>query len=91
MCYISEPLVPEPSASEVEMAIDKLKRHKFPGIDQIPAELIKAGSRKICLEVHKLITSIWKKEKLPEKWKEPIIVPIHKKGDKTNCNNYRGI
>ena len=32
-----EPLVPEPSASEVELAIDKLKSHKSPGIDQIPA------------------------------------------------------
>jgi len=28
---------------------------------------------------------------LPEEWKESIIVPIHKKGDKTHCNNYRGI
>ena len=64
---------------------------KSPGIDQIPAELIKAGSRTICLEIHKLIISIWKKEKLPEKWKESIIVPIHKNGDKTDCNNYRGI
>jgi len=54
---------------EVELAIDKLKSHKSPGIDQIPAELIKAGGRSICLEIHKLITSIWKKEKLPEKWK----------------------
>jgi len=63
----------------------------LPGIDQIPAELIKAGGRTICVEIHKLITSIWKKEKLPQKWKESIIIPLHKKGDKTDCNNYRGI
>jgi len=55
--YKAEPLVPEPSAAEVELAIDKLKSHKSPGIDQIPAELIKAGSRTICSEIHKLITS----------------------------------
>jgi len=58
----AEPLVPEPSAFEVELAIGKLKRHKSPGIDEIPAELIKAGGGKICREIHKLITSIWKKE-----------------------------
>ena len=62
-----------------------------PGIDEIPAELIKAGGGTICLEIHKLITSIWKEEELPEEWKESIIVPIHKKVDKTHCNNYRGI
>ena len=55
---IREPLVPEPIASVVELAINKLKSHKLPGIDQIPAELIKAGGRTICLEIHKLIISI---------------------------------
>jgi len=83
--------VPEPSAFEFEMAFEKLQGHQSPGTDQIPAELIKAGGRTIRSEIHKLITSIWNKEELPEEWKESIIVPIYKKGDETNCNNYRGI
>jgi len=89
--HTAELLVPEPSASEVQLAIHKLKSHKSPGIDQIRTELIKAGGRKIYLEIHILIIYIWKREKLPEEWKESIIVPIHKNGDKTDCNNYRGI
>jgi hypothetical protein len=86
-----EPLVPEPSALEVELVIEKLKSHKLPGIDQIPAELIKAGGRTIRCAIHQLIIAIWNKEELPEEWKESIIVPIHNKGDKTDCNNYRGM
>jgi hypothetical protein len=34
---------------------------------------------------------IWNKEELPHQWKESIVVPIHKKGDTTDCSNYRGI
>jgi hypothetical protein len=41
-------------------------------------------------EIHRLILLIWNKEELPHQWKESI-VPIHKKGDKTDCSNYRGI
>ena len=47
--------MPEPSAFEVQLATEKLKSHKSPGIDQIPAELIKAGGRTIHHEIHKLI------------------------------------
>jgi len=60
--HIAEPLVPEPSAFEVEMAIEKLKSHKSPGIDQIPEELIKARVGTIRCEIHTLVIAIWNKE-----------------------------
>jgi hypothetical protein len=80
----------QPRALGVDLAIEKLKGHKSPGTDQIPAELIKEGGTKIRYYIHKLI-SIWNKEELPEELKEPIIVPICKKVDKTDCSDYNGI
>jgi len=38
--HTAEPLVPKPSAFEVELAIEKLKSHKSPGIDQIPGQFV---------------------------------------------------
>jgi hypothetical protein len=89
--HTAEPLVTERSLVEVEIAIGKLKSYKSRGTDQIPAELIKAGGETLYSEIHRLICSIWNKEELPQQWKESVVVPIHKKGDKTDCNNYRGI
>jgi len=85
--HTAEPLVPEPSASDIELVIEKLKSHKSPDTDQIPAELIKAGGKKIRCGIHKLIISIWNKKELPEEWKESIIVPVYNKGDNTDSSN----
>jgi hypothetical protein len=89
--YTAEPLVPGPSGLEVEIAIVKLKKYKSLCSDEIPVELIQAGGETLPSAIQKLVKSIWNKEKLPDQWKESIIVPIHKKGDKPNCNNYLGI
>jgi hypothetical protein len=88
---MAEPLVPGLSHLEVEIAIAKLTKYKSPGNDKIPAELIQTGGEMLLSAIHKLFNSIWNKEQLPDQWKESIIVPIHKKGDKMDCNNYRGI
>jgi hypothetical protein len=89
--HTAKPFVPEPSASEVEVAIGKLKRYTSPDVDQIPAELIQARRETLLSEIHKLIKLIWNEEELSDQWKESIVVPVHKKDDKTDCSNYGGI
>jgi hypothetical protein len=87
----TEPLLPESSFVEVEIVIGMLNSYKSPSTDNIPAELIKAADETLYSEVHRLICCIWNKEELPQQWKESINLPIYKKGDKTDCNNYREI
>jgi hypothetical protein len=53
--HTAEPLVPEPSAAEVEVAIRKMKRYKALGSDQIPAELIQAGGKHCILRYINLL------------------------------------
>jgi hypothetical protein len=72
-------LVPEPRAFEVEMVIEKLKRHTSPGIDQIPAEMIKEAVGQYCMRSID-INSVWNKEELPQEWKESTNAPVYKKG-----------
>jgi hypothetical protein len=65
-----------------------LKNYKSPGSEEIPAELIQGGDEILLCEIHKLINSVWNKQELCNQWKESVIVPLHKKSDKTDCNNY---
>jgi hypothetical protein len=80
--HTAEPLEPGPSRFEVEIAIAKWKKYKSPGSDEIPIDLIQAGGEILLSTIHKLINSVWNKEDSPDQWKESIIVPVHKKGDK---------
>ena len=83
--------VPPPTIGEVKDAIRMLKNNKSVGKDGIGAELIKMGPGKLAKCLHQLIVKIWDTEQLPEEWKEGVICPIYKKGDKLDCENYRAI
>jgi hypothetical protein len=71
----------------LKLLLQNYKKYKSRGNVQIPAELVPAGGEILVSAIHKLINSIWNKDQ----WKESIVVLIHKNGDNTDCNNYRGI
>ena len=82
---------PPPLRSEVEAALKSLKSNKAPGIDGIQAELLKVESDIVVDLYHKIVTAVWEIKYFPESWSKSVIVPLHKKGSKSNCENYRPI
>jgi len=68
-----EPIVPDSSAFEFEVAVET---QKTPGTDQIPPELIKAAGRTIRSLIQKILINFWNKDEFFEEWKESIVVPI---------------
>jgi hypothetical protein len=54
--------VPDPSASEVDVASGKLKRYESAGFDPIPAEPVQVGRETLRSVIHKLIKLIWTKK-----------------------------
>lgn len=90
--YMNTEPIPTIAIGEVNAAIRKLKKKKAVGIDGVSAEEIQAATIGTGLQiVHKLCLDIWEKETFPAEWKKAIIVPIYKKKDKLDCNNYRGV
>ncbi|CAF5116865.1 unnamed protein product, partial [Rotaria magnacalcarata] len=77
--------------SEIENAIDKLKKNKSPGTDGITAEMLQAGGKQLVSNIHELCNRAWKEEAIPDDWGRSILIPIPKKGDLTECSNYRTI
>ncbi len=83
----------EPSIlySEVKNAVNHLRKGKAPGIDNIPAELIKESGEEGLRVMHMLCNKIWQQKAWPKDWKRAIFLPLPKKGDTRECANNRTI
>ena len=82
----------EPTDGDISKAIDSLKNGKAPGKDAIPPEVIKHGKLALLHHLHVLLLLFWKEGTVPQDMRYSDIVTLYKnKGDRSVCNNYRGI
>ena len=81
-----------PSLVETQAAVNRLKWGKAPGICSTHAELLKAGGNAVLVSLHAVLCSAWNTGIILTDWKRGLVVPLRKgKGDRQDCNNYRGV
>src|SRR5678816_136545 len=76
---------------ETMVALKGMKNGKAVGEDGIVAEMLKEMGVEGTRRMLNLINRCWRDYVVPGEWSRATICPIYKKGDKTECGNYRGI
>ena len=76
---------------ELKQAIKECKNNKAPGIDNIKSEVLKILDDDMVNVILGICNDVYEKNIPPEQWIVNAIIPIHKKGDKSNVTNYRGV
>ena len=82
-----EPIMKE----EVEEAVRSLKESKSPGVDNVPAELLKHAGPELTKVLTTICQRIWETKEWPKEWTQSLIIPLPKKGNLRLCENYRTI
>ena len=81
-----------PSLEEVSKEIDHFPSGKASGKDGIPGEMIKAGKLSLLEPLHNLLLKCWEEGEIPQEMRDANIITLYKnKGNRSDCNNYRGI
>ena len=74
---------------EIQVAVSSLECGKAPGIDGMINEILKINDfHPILLDI---INQAYVSKKVPLEWLMSVLIPVFKKGDSTDPNNYRGI
>ena len=77
--------------SEIRNAIQHTQLKKAPGYDCVLNEMLKLNSSDITPFLHVLFQNIFTSGSFPLEWTKSIILPIHKKGSTSLCDNFRPI
>ena len=83
--------IQDKNLTELEATIHSLKKGKAAGVDNIPAELVKAGGETIVNVLLDICNKIWTSGEWPKPWTQSLVITLPKKGNLQLCQNYRTI
>lgn len=81
----------EPTLTELQLAVKCMRNNKAAGESGILAEMVKYAGVQVHASLLALVHKVWQTGSVPQAWKDAELVPIPKKGDLSQCDNWRGI
>ena len=79
------------SKSDFLESVATLENNKSSSFDKVTNEMLKAGRHYVYKPILNLFNKILDSSIYPSSWKLDILTPLHKSGDKSDTNNFRGI
>ena len=79
------------SEEDLATVLKGLKNNKAPGADSVINEFLKYGGSEVRNKLLKIMSMIFEKGEVPNDFRKTFIKPLYKKGEKSECHNYRGI
>lgn len=79
------------SQNEILCSISSLNSNRDSGPDGICVEMFKHSIGITLRYIHQLFNEIFFTGQFPSEWSVSVITPVHKKGSKSDPNNYRAI
>lgn len=79
------------SRDEIKEAMQNIKTGKAGGEDKLDPEMIKYLGEQGIDWFWKICNTAWESREIPSDWENNLVIPIHKKGERANCDNYRAI
>ena len=79
------------SSEEILKCIKDMSNGKAAGIDGVVVEMLKSSNHIVVPFLKHLYNTVLSSGNFPKQWCQAVLVPIHKKGNKSDPNNYRGI
>jgi len=89
-CVITH-LQPDILEFEVKWALGSITTNKVSGGEGTPVELFQILKDDAIKVPHSVCQQIWKTQQWLQAWKRSVFIPIPKKGNATECSNYRTI
>ena len=76
---------------EIRAAILRTKALQSTGMSGVPVAALKQAPEHAAALIHRVAVALWRGADTPQQWRDSVVTPLYKAGDRHDAANYRRI